>query len=409
MIFLLYFTALVLVFHVRHLRGEWMNFKIGEDGRRYFESRKIISARTQLFNVRTGIDCSKHLHFKIVPEKGMLRFLKKLGLVDEFQAGDNKIDKLLFISDDPAIFAEIMQKQIIRSALHTLQARHANIKIRAQDRRIWIEAKGVTADWLDTHRTEILAYLWEIAQAGENVAERYATTGPRFTYAQRASFFTIVHITLLSGGIYGVIGLSLDSIHVEKTAPLVIMGLSLIPLAVGVWISLMRTVMRRSMWLLVALGDFIVIGFAGLLLLLPLMAVEANQRLPQGPAARLEKKLLGKQCYLYCQWSYNRRRPGDQYHFTPQMCTAANLKPHLDALKEKNPRCQSDGTMYYLLKFEPWYSNETEPHIHRTSAALFEASTVGDSFAVPLYPGALGVRWFNEQELRPINTPQKAR
>lgn len=405
MVFLLYFTAFMLVLHVRHLRGEWINSKIGDGNRRHAEFIKMTDSRKQHFHVRIGIACAEKISFKIVPETGLFRLLKKIGLADEFQAGDDQIDKMLFIGDDTAMFKELMRSSHALNALRILTTSHDNIQIRAQGKNIWLEADGVSAGWLDTHRQNALIYLWEIAHAAEKItAEQCVTT--RFSPAQRAAFFMALHATFLTGGIYSLIGFGFDHIHTENKMPLIVMGLGLVPLAAGMWFLFMKLALRRSMWLVAAAADFIFIGLVGITLMLPLLTIEANQKLPQGTPTTLEKTLIGKQCFLKCKRRFFeqvlfRRGYATYIMLSEQDCRPEAREEKLKEMKEKFYRCRANAEFKYQLAFSPWYRDDKKLYVPHVSAEIFDASTTGDVFTVPVYPGALGIRWVNESELRP--------
>src|SRR6218665_1687506 len=278
MVFLIYLAVFAFVFFIRYrsMSGAGMKLHVDNDGRTHFESSASAGKKSPNFNIRIGMPCEQKLYFKIAPEGGMSRLLTAIGVADEFQSGDRETDKLLIVSDAPRFFPDILKWEGWRAALHQLVSRHKQIKIRAFGHRIWLEANDVPRGWLDQHRSDILAYLWGISNAASQSAELRADTAPRFSYAQRAAFFMVMHATLLTGAIFGFLAFIFGDMHVENLTRLVMSSGALIPLAAGIWIVLMVSLLRRSMWLVLALGDFILIGLAGLVLTIPLLAIEAN-------------------------------------------------------------------------------------------------------------------------------------
>lgn len=410
MIFLIYLAVFALVFFIRYrsMSGAGMKMHVDDGGRTHFEEEKPLGKKSPNFNVRIGMPSEQKLYFKISPEGGMSRFLKAIGVADEFQSGDSDTDKLLFVSDDPMLFQDILQTAQIRAALHKLVSRHPKIKIRAFGHRIWLEADNVPAGWLANNRHEILAYLWEILDAAGKSAEMRAARAPRFSYAQRALGFMVLHATLLTGGIFGFAAFAAGGMHVENLPRLIMASGALIPLASGIWIVLMVATLRRSMWLVMALGDFILIGLAGLALTIPLGAIEANQRLPQAAPNVLEKPLLSKQCSLHCSKKRRKRSSTTRdYPFSALECAPANRDIKIAQLKDQDSICRNRASMRYKLTFPAWRSDDNAPYILDVDAARFDASTRGDVFNIPVHPGALGSPWIDEDEILPATQTRR--
>lgn len=404
MIFLIYLAVFALVFFIRYrsMSGAGMKLHVDNDGRTHFETSVSAGKKSPNFNVRIGMPCDQKLYFKIAPEGGMSRLLKAIGVADEFQSGDRETDKLLFVSDDPLLFQDILKSDGLRGALRQLVSRHKKIKIRAFGHRIWLEANGVPAGWLNQNRSDILAYLWEISNAASQSAELRADAAPRFSYAQRAAFFMVMHATLLTGAIFGFLAFIFGDMHVENLQRLIASSAVLIPLAAGIWIVLMLGALRRSMWLVLALGDFILIGLAGLILTIPLLAIEANQNLPQGPAVVQQKQLMAKQCSLHCSKKRRKRSSTSRdYPFSATECEPANRQIRIDMLKDTDSICRNRATMRYKLTFPAWRSDDNAPYVLDVDAARFDTSKRGDAFNIPVHPGALGSPWIDEDEIAP--------
>ncbi len=405
MIFLIYLAVFALVFFIRYrsMSGAGMKLHVDDGGRTHFESSASAGKKTPNVNVRIGMPCARKLYFRISPEGGMSRMLKAIGVADEFQSGDRATDNLLFVSDDPLLFQDILKSDALQDALNQLVSRHKKIKIRAFGHRLWLEADNVPPGWLDQHRSDILAYLWEISNAACQSADLRAEAAPLFSYAQRAAFFMVMHATLLTGAVFGFLAFIFGDMHVENLQRLVLSSGALIPLAAGVWIVLMISALHRSMWLVLALGDFILIGLAGLVLTIPLLAIEANQRLPQAAATIQQKPLTAKQCSLHCS---KKRRKGSSttrdYPFSAAECEPANRQIRIEMLKDTDSLCRNRATMHYKLTFPAWRSDDNAPYMLGVDAARFDSSKRGDTFAIPVHPGALGAPWIDEDEIVPV-------
>ncbi len=410
MIFLIYLAVFALVFFIRYrsMSGAGMKINVDNDGRTHFEESKPVGKKSVRYNVRIGMPSEHKLYFKISPESGLSRFLKVIGVADEFQSGDHDTDKLLFVSDDPLLFQDILQTPQIRGALHKLTLRHKKIKIRAFGHRIWLEAQDVPQSWLDENRHEILAYLWEILSGAERSAEMRTMRAPRFSYAQRALGFMVLHATLLTGGIFGFIAFAAGDMHVENLSRLIFASGGLVPLAAAMWILLMVAALRRSMWLVMALGDFILIGLAGLALTIPLGAIEANQRLPQAAPSVLEKPLVSKQCSLHCSKRRRKRSSTTRdYPFSAAECTPANRQIKIAQLKDQDAICRNSASMRYKLTFPAWRNDDNAPYVLDVDASRFDTSSRGDVFNIPVHPGALGSPWIDEDEIVPATQTRR--
>jgi hypothetical protein len=401
MILLVYLAVFAFVFFIRYrsLSGGSMNLQVDESGRSYYQRIDPVSKKSANFNIRLGLPLDERLFFKIAPEGRLSRLLKSLGVAEEFQTGDSKTDALLFVSDDPALFGDLMQSPQMRGALDTLTARHSKIKLRAFGHRLWLEAYNTPPGWLEKNRDTILTHLWEIADISAKNARMSAREAPRFSYAQRAAFFMVLHATLLTGGIAGFAAYAAGDIEMMNMQRFLMATLALVPLAAGLWIALLAIFLRRSMWLVLALGDFILIGIAGLVLSVPLFSLELNRRLPQAPPTLYSQPLLDKSCSVHCRRKRGKSTTTRTYDLTPAECRATARDAKVQSLKQSDSVCSYSASLRYKLRFEPFHADQDKPYILKASAAQFDAGQRGDVYDIPVHPGALGHAWLDQEEI----------
>ncbi|MDP2206867.1 MAG: hypothetical protein Q8K65_11235 [Alphaproteobacteria bacterium] len=408
MVLLVYLAVFAIVFFIRYrsISGGSMSLQAGEAGRDHYLTISPVSKKSANFNIRLGLPLDEKLFFKIAPEGRLSRILKSLGVAEEFQTGDSKTDALLLVSDDPALFEDLMQSPQIRTAIDTLSARHGNIKLRAFGHRLWLEADNTPPDWLEKNRDTVLAHLWEIADIAAKKAQMSARAAPLFSYAQRAAFLMVLHATLLTGGIAGFVAYSTGDIEMMNMPRFLMATLALVPLAAGLWIVLLTMCLRRSMWLVLALGDFILIGLAGLIFSVPLLSLEANRRLPQAPPTLYSQPLLDKSCSVHCRRKRGKNTTTRTYDLTPAECRAGARDAKIQSLKRSDSVCGYSASMRYKLRFAPFHAEQDKPYVLQASAAQFDAGQRGDVYDIPVYPGALGHAWLDEEEVRRGGTGQ---
>jgi len=401
MVLLVYLVifALVFFFRYRSLSGGSMSLQTEADGRAYYERKDPVSKKSANFNIRLGLPVDEKLFFKIAPESWLSRLLKGIGVAEEFQTGTQKTDALLFVSDDPALFEDLMQSPQVRAALERLTAQNVKVRLRAFGHRLWLEADNVMPGWLEKNRSDILAQLWEIADRAMKHAQMSAREAPLLSYAQRAALFMVMHATFLTGGIAGFFTYAAGDIDMLNMTRFLMATLALVPLIAGIWIVLMTTALRRSMWLVVALGDFIIIGIAGLALSVPLLSLELNRRLPQAPPVMHSQPLLDKSCSVHCSRKRRKNTTTRDYNLSPAECHPEARNAKVQSLKQSDSICANSAKLRYKMRFAPWHDTQDEPYKLDADAALFDSGKAGDLYDIPVHPGALGHAWVDQEEI----------
>lgn len=402
MILLIYLAIFAAVFFIRYrsLSGGGMSLHVDDKGRSYYLSQKPVSKKSPYLNVRIGLPTDARLFFKIAPETLMSRLLKGLGVAEEFETGDKKTDALLFVSDDPALFQDLMQSPRVRTAIDTLMAQGKKIRLRAFGHRLWLEVDNVLPTWIDSNDTKILTHLWEISDIASKRAETTLENTPRISYAQRAAFFMVLHATLLTAGIAGAIAYAGGDINMLNMTRFMTAALALVPLATGLWILALLAALKRSMWLVVALGDFILIGLAGIVLSTPLLAQEANRRLPQAPPTVISKPLLQKTCSVHCSKRRRKSSTTRTYDLSPSECLPVVREARMAELRDSDYVCASSAKLRYKLSFPSLRAEGSEVFTMSAGPQLFDAGERGDNYDFLVHPGALGHAWIDEDEVR---------
>ncbi|HRJ65922.1 MAG TPA: hypothetical protein PLW48_02205 [Alphaproteobacteria bacterium] len=402
MILIIYIAIFAIVFFMRYraLSGGSLTLQVDDKGRSYYETRQPVSKKSANFNIRVGLPVDTRLFFKVAPETAMSRFLKSIGVAEEFETGDAKTDALLFVSDDPALFQDLMQAQNVRTAIDTLMAQARKARLRAFGHRLWLEVDNVPAGWIESNRQKILTHLWEISDIATKRAQTTLDTAPFFSYAQRAAFFMVLHATLLTAGIIGALAYAGGDVNMLDISKFMMASLALVPLTAGLWVFALLASLKRSMWMVVALGDFILIGLAGLVLSVPLLTQEANRRLPQAPPSVQSQPLLQKSCEVHCKKRRRKRSTSRSYPLGEAGCMPGAREREVAALRDTDSICASSAKLRYKLSFPSWKQDGGEMFTMDAGPQLFDAGQRGDYYDFAVHPGALGHAWLDEDEVR---------
>jgi len=402
MILVIYIVLFAVVFLLRYrsFSGGGMSLQVDDKGRTYYHAQQPVSKKSPLLNVRVGLPTDTRLFFRVAPETVLSRLLKGLGVAEEYQTGDAKTDALLFVSDDPALFQDLMQSPRVRTAVDTLMAQSQKVRLRAFGHRLWLEVDSVTPQWIEENRQKILTHLWEISDIAAKCAEMSLDQGPFISYAQRAAFFMVLHATLLAGGIAGAFAYAGGDVGMLDISRFMTASLALVPLAAGLWILALLAALKRSMWLVMALGDFILIGLAGLVLSVPLLTQEANRRLPQAPPVMQNKPLLQKSCSVHCSKRRRKSSTTRTYNLSPSECLPVVREARMAELRDGDYVCASSAKLRYKLSFPSWHAEGGETFTMSAGPQLFDAGERGDNYDFLVHPGALGHAWIDEDEVR---------
>jgi hypothetical protein len=402
MVLLVYLAVFVVIFLIRYrsMSGGSLKLQTDDAGRDYYLTTNPVSKKSPNSNICLGLPLEEKLFFKIAPEGRLSRLLKSLGVAEEFQTGDSNTDALLFVSDDPALFQDLMQSPKVQTAIKKLNGRHNKIKLRAFGHRLWLEADNTPPGWLKQNRDIVLAHLWEIADIASKNAQMSSRTAPLFSYAQRAAFLMVLHATFLTGGIAGFFAYAAGDIEMMNMPRFLMATLALVPLIAGLWIVLLTVSLRRSMWLVLALGDFILIGLAGLAFSVPLLSLEANRRLPQAPPTLHSQPLQSKSCSVYCRRKQGKSTSTRTYNLTTAECLPGARDTKVQNLQRSDHICRYSASLKYTLRFAPFHAAQEKPFTLQTNSAQFDAGQKGDLYDIPVYPGALGHAWLDQEDVR---------
>ena len=140
--------ALIFVFRYRSMSGAGLTPQVDRNGRSYYEKWVHTNKRRTQMRVALGLPTEQRLFFKIRTESFFLRFVKAIGAAEEYRTGEKDTDeRLLFISDDPFLFSDIMQQPKVRAAVRLLAEMPHQLRLQAFGHRLWLEVSGVSPDW----------------------------------------------------------------------------------------------------------------------------------------------------------------------------------------------------------------------------------------------------------------------
>lgn len=398
--------ALIFIFRYRSMSGAGLTPQVDRDGHSYYEKWVHTNKRRTQMRVALGLPTEQRLFFKIRTESFFLRFVKAIGAAEEYRTGEEGTDeRLLFISDDPFLFSDIMQQPKVRAAVRLLAEMPHQLRLQAFGHRLWLEVSGVSPDWPDKNRQKILSALWEISEAAGRHAQMSSAASKRRGYAWRAVVFMALHSCLLFGGISGALAYGVSSAQTLDAWRLVYAALALVPLCAGIWIIIMLAALRRSMWLVMALADFILIGLAGLTLSVLLAVQEANRSLPQPPPRVESVPLAKKNCAAHCSSSRGGHRRGGHTKIQTVPLSAAECRPvwrdvAMEKIRTQRNDCDHAISLQYKLYFDPWRKDQTKPYVAIVPSRLFDAGEPGDLYDFTVHTGAFGHAWIDKEDLR---------
>lgn len=405
MIYFIYLIILLAVFCYRYIpaSGRHLSSTLDAKGRQYYQRQQAQGKSKTKFRVQLGLPLEEKIYFSIGPEGRIAKILRALGVAIEYQSGNADFDRqFLFTSDDPALFEDIMRKPEMQSAIEALQKCHPAFHLRAFGNRIWVEVRDVNARWLDKNRDTVLQHVWEIAQIITQHSRTNTQASRVPSFAQRTLILMFLHLAFLICGIAGFFAHGIGSVEIISMKNFLLAALALIPLAAALWIVFMTFWLKRSMWQIIALADFILIGLAGLVFLVPVSALEANRRLPQAPPVVYSQTLAQKTCTLHCKRKQGKSSTTRDYPLAAADCHPDRRPQKRAQLKQQDSICQSSANFKYSMTFNPWVPSMTKPYRLQASQAQFDSGARGTLFYFPLNPGALGHAWIDTDTISPV-------
>jgi len=401
----IYITIFLTILFLRYRKasGGAMVEKFDDDGNLIYEGQtKWESGRG---TVDLGVALTQSTYFRILRPTPMLELLARLNIAEMFcpestreGAGETKKD-LVFISDHPHDFRDLVLSEDAYHALSEIVAIPGVERIYAFGKKIWVQMSDVSQGRYDKEfRPKILAGLQELGRALDGIAKKRKEEGRVSHLALRLLFFMAVHMMIFCFMLTAVMTVAFgDALLLDRGAFFLMSSVATVAVIVF-WMALMALTLKRTMWLVVGLGDFLLIGLAGFLMAIPLMLYEANIKMQQGEAEYSQVRLLGKTCHIACMPG-----TGRQTHFFDMtdetVCRAEEERSaYLKQLQELEPNCRQNAEIRFYLVL----AHEESGHQFSVPVAedVHDAANENMSYAAPVYPGALRHPWISTARVR---------
>ncbi|HYE85381.1 MAG TPA: hypothetical protein VEA16_03425 [Vicinamibacterales bacterium] len=278
------------------LAGRWNGQRAMHSGFPY--QYEIASNKGRVTLVRLGIDCATGLHVCLMPERGVDRFFKSLGLSQEQQLDDVHFDNHIYLlSDDRRFTAALAQRPEQKRALADL-FRHPQAGARIQrlwcrGNRLWVEAQPLetSKDW--DHNplvAKVIPVLRALGQALSQAAP--SATGSQDRFVIKAMLLLGVSSALAINAVIQLIravipGFPVTLDHSALLGSAFILGLALIAALVAACIGWLGRTSRMHVVLLELLfvGGFGAFGTT--YTTLRNLNIEFDQSMPQHVASRV--------------------------------------------------------------------------------------------------------------------------
>lgn len=414
MALLIYFIVFLatLAYRAREVAGYDMNPQIDSLGRPFFEKRMNFNGKIA---GAIGIDLAADVHFTIVRERWVHRLLKYVTLSKEIRHEDWHIDELLFVSDLPDHFTRLLQSARFKNALKTIfsdpqkYGRKAH-RLTVSGGKIWIQTGHFQKQVYEEHAQPVyLACLHDMAAVIESLAKEgaFKTTLRRHPLALRYMAIASVNAALLYAALTRYLPLP-NSIDVlaeplafDRAIPWILTALCL------VMTTLIFLLLRRSMWLVAGIWDFILFGIIGIWLGMPGLIQEVNIRFDFRAPVTQEMTVVDKSCTLYCVsktqkgFYYSRERDYTSMpcHISKRSITIMNSE------HTKRPgKCKAGIFFTYALNMLPENAKKNaSPTLLPVTEEAFDGIPIQSTIDVTTYPGFLGFPWLNPNDAKVVS------
>ncbi len=407
MIILFYMAVLVslLVLRYRAATGHRMSEKRDGLGRVYYEGVNIVEAvkrpespRGGRSVVDIGLKLDRPFFFRIRRLSAlpvMLEHMKLAEYVDGIPGAG-----LAFVAEHPDDLRELINNRTAREAIYDIFVHYEAEKIVCFGQRIWVRLRGARLkNYNGTMRSALLSRLWEIAHVAQENEQARAGTGREFHGALRLPWVMAAHLALLACGIFAGFYLLIDDrVTFLNPVTLWVYGFLLaIPLSL-LWVNILYKFLRRTMWTILALADFILLGLTGIVLLSVSGIYAANRYLPQPPAVHINSYVDNTVCSIRCHVTTGGHGIGWDAKLSGEECRAEHRNKLIVGMRQQS-RCLERIDYDFTLLTAPVPDMDKSLKI-RVTREDFDTITLGDPVSIAVYRGAFGLRWIDKDEWR---------
>ena len=345
-----------------------------------------------------GIRQVNGLPFIITREYFYHRTLKRMGIATELQVGDEEFDRRYYIvTDFPSTLEAACRDSIFLDRVKELLALPVE-SIHATRTRLWCEISPKDFKQADAHFDQHAALLGAIGIALRNEARKMPVRRNRQMMGWAFSFMA-VHSALLAYGFWWMIPLIADEEQLLEPKKMLGITLLAIPVAIFVWWRAILFFFRKTSWAGLVVADFIFVGLTGFVLGGSLIVREMNIALPQVASVPASVTVTDRVCYLHC----SKGKGGHRYLIQESQCTPEARESTRRAYQNTYDKCQKNNYIY-SLKTSPLGERKTPFSFDIWDDGFYDASQRGVILSVPVWPGALGVKWVNTKLIGPART-----
>jgi len=414
---LLFYIAVfvsLMALRYRTATGGRLSEKRDTQGRAYYEGFSITDTLTKSpetpHNHRNvlnlGLKLDRPAFFRIRRTSALLDPLELLGLAKYIDGIPGA--GLVFVGEHPDDLHELIDNPSVKEAIDEIFMDYHAEKIVCFGRKIWVRLRGMSLENYDeTVRDALLDRLSKIARVAKENAEKREGTKREFHGALRLPWVMAAHLLLLGGGILAAFSLIIENTSYLFLQPHIfwIVALCLAVLLSALWVAALYKFLRRTMWTTLALMDFILIGLTGIVLLSVAGIHAANRHLPQPPAVHINSHVKHALCNIRCYATLQSEGPspgsGGQFAGAPsdvnwsgEECRPENRRRFVIDMR-KESRC-IERIDYNFTLWTALIPELDRPLVLRVTQEEFDKITTGDPIRIPLYRGALGLRWVDK-------------
>jgi hypothetical protein len=209
------------------------------------------------------------------------------------------------------------------------------------------------------------------------------------------------HTALLVMGVAGLVVPFLDrEVLVADLAGLWLRTAMLGAAVAAFWYLALRLRFAGTGWLTWLTADFLFVGLAGVFLCTHHVARAVNLGLDTEPPSSIPCEVLSKGCWLECSRGGGKSKRTHTHQLSLVACGREQRQATLRAWASRDELCRNDTRFQLAAVFRAWREGEPPIQIWMSSDA-WDRSVVGETVAVPVHPGALGVEWYEPRRVAP--------
>ncbi len=402
MLLAVYFAIFLFVLFINHRRffGAGMKEKITLQGEAYFHSFQRKSKNASDGYNSIGIR-QEHGPYLIVSHEGWHhKLLKNLGLASELSTGHAEVDdRLFFATDVPDHVEDVLRQPAAMAPLKAFfDGRKA--KLRSSPGRLWFEDLKAEAPYTEAEALARLEDLKKISAALKQPETAVLTGGIRSSHIAIAMM--VMHNAFFFFAVFAFLPEVLDRAEIVRLSEVVLYALGPGLAFAGLWLAAIFTLLRQGSWLPMVVLDFIVFGFVGIMIGSNYAVREINIGLDRSEATVHTQPLVSQTCKLSCSRGSGKRRRTSTYSLSEGQCKGETVRQQsLQEHRQRDSKCSSSYSFSFRGEVSPWSEKQKNNFSFTMSAENYDATEIGDTYAILSHPGYLGIEWVDQAGISP--------